>query len=100
MKTITFTEKELSFIIKKSVKAGVNLALTELGMKKAYFSKAEAYRVYGRKLVDRWLREKLIKRVKDGTNTSNIRLSRIELEAVAMTSNRMSWYSHYVPEEE
>ncbi len=95
MNNILISERELRLLIEGAVKAGVNLALTELGMVKAYLSKAEAYKVYGRKQVDRWISEKLIDPIKDGTNTSKIRLSRIELESISLTSNRMSWYRTY-----
>ena len=96
---IEMTPREFRQVVSDVMEIAVKQTLVSLGMLKPYLTKAEAYKIYGRKQVDRWLKEKLIEKIKDGTNTSSIRLSRIELEKVAATSNRMSWFEHYVPEE-
>jgi hypothetical protein len=96
---IYLTPGEFRDALKAASELAVSQTLMKLGLLKPYLSKAEAYKIYGRKQVDRWLREKLISKIKDGTNSSTIRLSRTELETIAATSNRMSWFTHYVPEE-
>ncbi len=96
---IDCTPGQFQELIANAVNIGYQKALVENGQLKAYLSKADAYRKYGRRQVDRWIREKLVTKVKDGTNSSSIRLDRTELETVAMTSNRMSWFRSYVPDE-
>ena len=49
-----------------------------------YFSKSQAYRLFGRTSVDRWVREKLI-------TTHHKKFRRRELEAVAAASNRRTY---------
>ena len=53
-------------------------------------TKADAYRLYGRSNVDRWLREGLIS-IGHPTETSQIFFDRSELEAVAASSNRITY---------
>lgn len=96
----TLQAYEIRRIMADSMELGVKKTLVELGLLTPYLTKQQAYKMYGRALVDRWIKEKLVTKVKDGTNTSSIRLSRMELEMVAKTSNRMSWYTNYVKEEE
>ena len=67
-------------------------AMASAGILSPYVSKAQAYKMYSRRLVDRWIKEGLIKEIKDGEYNMKIRISRIELETAAATSNRVSWY--------
>jgi hypothetical protein len=65
---------------------------TERGEEHAYISRREAYRRFGRGLVDRWLREGLIQQHKDGTGNLHCRLSIVQLEAAAKSSNYASFF--------
>ena len=69
--------------------------MVEFGDLRPYMSLKEAYDKYGRGTVDRWIDEKLITRIKDGTGTSKVRISRAEIRSVADTSNRASWFEHH-----
>ena len=62
-------------------------AITEVKLK-PYLSKTQAYELYGRRNVDFWIKNKLVKEIKDGDNNAMIRLDRMKLEIVAATSNR------------
>lgn len=53
---ITITRDQLSEIITQAV----NLALARANTRKEWISKAEADKRYGRKSVDRWIRERKI----------------------------------------
>ncbi len=97
---MTLDARQIRILMQDSMELGVKKTLVELGLLTPYLSKQQAYKMYGRAQVDRWLKEKLIGKIKDGTNTSSMRLSRMELEMVAKTSNRMSWYTNYVREED
>lgn len=63
----------------------------EKGDEKPFISQREAYRLFGTGVVKRWVQERLIKRKKDGSSTSTVRYDRIELEALARSSNRTTY---------
>ena len=90
-------ESEIEF--KKTIQTVAELTteavLVKLGLLKPYFSLSEAYNIYGEGTVDRWHREGLIHKIKDGEGNSPVRISRVEIEAVAQTSNRAEWYINY-----
>lgn len=67
--------------------------LIELGHLKPYISKSEAYKMYGRANVDRWVQEGLVNLIKDEDHGAKIRISRIEIEATAKASNRITYRS-------
>jgi hypothetical protein len=84
-------KKTIEVIVEFTTKA----VLTKLDLLKPYLSLSEAYQAYGEGTVDRWLREDLIHKIKDGEGNSPVRISRIEIEAVAQTSNRAKWYIEF-----
>jgi len=75
---------ELTTILKIAAKAGAEKALAGSGALPDGISKAEAYRLYGRGNVDRWLLEGLIQ-------VSNATIDRVKLERVAAASNRRTY---------
>ena len=83
---------ELKNLISEAVAIGVRKALTDTTPNKKYLSKNQAYQKYGRRLIDRWIKESLIKEIKDGDRSHKIRLDAIELEKIAAFSNRTSFY--------
>ena len=87
-------ESELEF--QKTIQAVAELTtqavLSKLGLLKPYLSLKEAYDTYGEGTVDRWIREGLIRKIKDGEGNSPVRINPIEIESVAQTSNRAEWY--------
>ena len=68
--------------------------LVSTGQLKPYMSLRQAYKLYGERNVERWRREGLIKAVKDGDRNSKVRIDRLEIESVARTSNRASYFEH------
>jgi hypothetical protein len=94
---IALPETELEF--KRTTQAVVEFTtktvLVELGLIKPYLSLNEAYSMYGEGTVDRWVREGLVHKIKDGEGNSPVRISRVEIEAVAQTSNRAEWYVEF-----
>lgn len=89
---------ELVNLLSEAVAIGAKKVLVETLQLKPYISKSEAYKKYGRRLVDRWLKEGLIKQIKDGDTNHSIRIDRVELESVAAICNRASFYRHKVGE--
>jgi hypothetical protein len=76
--------KDFARLLKTAVSEGAEKALTENKVLADHCTKAEAYRLYGRSNVDRWLQEGLIQIYKK-------LIFRIELEQVAASSNRITY---------
>jgi len=81
---------ELAMLLKNAAEQGTAKAINEERSVPDRLTKADAYRLYGRSNVDRWLREGLIS-AQQPTDTSQIFLDRSELEAVAASSNRITY---------
>lgn len=91
---IRLPESEREFV--KALEAAAKVAsvqtLVSLGYLKPYVSLRESYRLYGEGTINRWLKEGVIKTIKDGEGNSKIRINRVQLEAAAQTQNRAEWY--------
>lgn len=81
---------ELATLLKNAAEQGTTNAIKEEQPVPDQLTKADAYRLYGRSNVDRWLREELISK-QQPTDTSQIFFDRSELEAVAASSNRITY---------
>jgi hypothetical protein len=79
---------ELARILLESVNDGTTKVLSESAIQKKWISKAEAYRLYGRAQVDRWITEGLLKPSAGQIFISPSGIDRKKLEAVSATSNR------------
>jgi hypothetical protein len=73
------TRGQLSELLLDAAELGAQKALIGAGLLKPYLSKSQAFRRYGRKIVERWLAERLITPRKDGTDSASWRLDRVEL---------------------
>jgi hypothetical protein len=78
----------LARILLEAVSDGTANVLSESGVQKERINKSEAYRLYGRSQVDRWIAEGLFKPVKGQNFISSSGIDRSKLEAIAATSNR------------
>lgn len=67
-------------------------ALIEVGQLKPYLTLKEAQRIHGEYTVNLWIKTGLLKPIKDGARNCKVRIDRIQLDAVAATSNRSSLY--------
>lgn len=83
--------KELSVLFQTAIKAGAEKCFRDGGLLKQQLSLSEAYALYGRTNVDRWITEKLIVTSICGNGASRKSISRAQLEAVAFKSNRISY---------
>lgn len=88
------TEIEFRNALIDAAQLGAQKALEMAGISSATIRLTEAYRQYGRHLVERWIREDLVHPMKDGERTSAVRISRTEIASVAMMSNREAYYSN------
>jgi len=89
-KLYTLDDNGLIGLFNRAMKLGGVHALVAAGEAPATISQAQAYKLYGRNDIDRWVQEGLIKRIQDG-NHSKVRYSLIELTNVALNSNRHTY---------
>jgi len=76
--------KELTVLLMNASVQSAEKAFANTAILQGNLSKAQAYQLYGRSNVDRWLSESLIK-------ISNKKIDRLKLEAIAASSNRMTY---------
>lgn len=76
--------KEFSELLRTAVETGVGKTLSKTAVLPETMTKAEAYRLYGRSQVDRWITEGLL-------STHQKRIDREKLEAIAASSNRITY---------
>lgn len=83
--------RELVRLLKNAAMAGAEKALTENIALPEFLGKAEAYRLYGRSNVDRWVSEELIHLVSSSGRINKKIIRRKQLDAVAASSNRITY---------
>lgn len=83
--------KEFTRLLSANILEGVEKALAQNNRLPVAYSKAEAYRLFGRSDVDRWINEGLITPVLSGAKVSKKCIDRIQLERVAAASNRITY---------
>lgn len=91
MNEITLPRSVLSAMLADAAEIGANAAMGKAGMIRPYLSKQEAFKTYGRTVVERWIKEGLVTPRKDGSDTAKWRIDRTEIESVAKASNRPSY---------
>jgi hypothetical protein len=82
--------KEFIPQLKNAVQEGASTALSQCAIRETVCSKAEAYRLFGRSDVDRWIAGRLLTPIAKNGNVSKM-IDRIQLERVAAASNRHSY---------
>jgi hypothetical protein len=73
---------ERQLLLQAGAELGAIAALIKTGKLKPYITKAEAYRLYGRKNVERWLDDGLLTPRKDGNHSAGWRIDRLEAELI------------------
>jgi hypothetical protein len=80
--------KEFSFLLKDAVIGGTDEALAASGQLPDTLTRAQAFRLYGRTDIERWISEGLIHPVKQRDNSSKKFIDRLKLESVARAAGR------------
>ncbi len=81
-------ERHFKHLLEQAVKVGRMSVVIEKGEASPFVSKKEAYRLFKRSNVDRWIAGGLIAVCKDGDNSSTCRLDREQLEILAGADHR------------
>ncbi len=82
---------ELSNIFRGAVAQGANKALADNSCLADRLTKSQAFLLYGRSNVERWLKEGLIVPINEKGKISKKCIERTTLERVARTSNRITY---------
>lgn len=72
-------------LISEAEKKGAEMALVEAGLMKELLSERQAVKRYGRTLLNRWCKTKLVTPVKAGANTSQVSYNRTQLHKASLT---------------
>jgi hypothetical protein len=80
-------EPAISNVLIQTFSCGAELgaiqALVKTGQLRPYLKKSEAFRQFGRKKVEDWIRDGLITPRKDGGHSAAWRIDRLEIECLA-----------------
>jgi hypothetical protein len=90
--TLPESEIELAHMLKNAASVASTQALVSASIISPYLSLGECFRVHGTGKVNGWIKQGLVHKIKDGDRNSKVRISRVEIEAAAQTSNRAEWY--------
>lgn len=82
----TLEQYELIRILKGVAELCAEKVLMQTGQLKPYLTQTEAYKMYGRKTVEKWIKEKKITAYKSGDNNSKVLLERMELSLLVKSS--------------
>jgi hypothetical protein len=73
---------ERQLLLQTGAELGAMIALIKTGKIKPYITKAQAFRLHGRKNIECWLNEGLLTTRKDGDHSAAWRIDRLELELI------------------
>jgi len=73
---------ERQLLLQAGAELGALITLIKTGQIKPYITKAEAFRRYGRKNIERWLDEGLLTPRKDGNHSAGWRIDLLEAELI------------------
>jgi len=73
-------------MLQQAAALGAKAALVQTGKIKPYLTKAESFRLYGRKNIEHWINEGMITARKDGELSASWRIDCIEVEAIIRTT--------------
>ncbi|MEH3115735.1 hypothetical protein [Pedobacter terrae] len=73
----------LEKLLEEAAEMGGRVALSRIGKLKPYLKKAEAFRLYGRRNVERWIAKGLVTARKDGSHSASWRIEWLEIESVS-----------------
>ena len=90
--SVTLELHELTSMFRDVAELGAKNALMQAGLTKPTISQTKAYELYGRKIVERWVREGLIEPKKDGDKNATVRYDHLLLDLLSKSSNHVSFF--------
>ncbi|QQT26852.1 hypothetical protein [Sphingobacterium spiritivorum] len=90
--TLVENQSTIAKVLRSMAKLTATEMLTMTGGLKSYISKAEAYKMYGRGKVDKWIADGHLSISQDEVGTSSkMRINRGEIEALAEADDLLSY---------
>lgn len=89
---VTLQLFELKNLLTDAVELGAKKALIDAGISRPTISQTQAYELYGRARVDKWVKNRWIKRCKQGNNTSSVTFDSLELQILDKTKQRARYF--------
>jgi hypothetical protein len=89
---VTLDKYQLMDIISGAVQLGVETALVQSGLLKPYLTQTSAYEMYGRKTVERWIKDGRITAHKSGNRNSKVQLDRLALQTLVKTDDLIVYF--------
>lgn len=90
--TVTLDLYQLKVIIREAAQLGAKEALVQAGLSSRYLTQNSAYKQYGRRAVEGWIKEGQIIAHKNGVNNSKVQLDRLELEALVKGADLIRYF--------
>ena len=90
--TVTLDLFQLKVILREAAQLGADEALVKAGLISRYLTQNSAYNLYGRRTVDKWIREGKVSVRKNGAGNSKIFIDKLELEALAKGTDFMVYF--------
>lgn len=81
--------RELFYYLKQATEDGASKALLSTSSAPNSINKTQAYRLYGRCIIDRWILEGILRPI--SMQTSQILFDPAELESISDSSNRITY---------
>ncbi|WP_295667709.1 hypothetical protein [uncultured Mucilaginibacter sp.] len=79
-------------IIRTAVEIACTKTIIEAGLLNPYLTLSSAYKQYGRRSVDKWIKEGSITAHKTGDKNSKVQLDRIELSMLVKSTELMVYF--------
>lgn len=73
----------LERLLAEAAEMGARVALSRIGKLKPYLKKSEAFKIYGRCNVEKWIDQGLVTARKDGDHSASWRIEWLEIESIA-----------------
>jgi hypothetical protein len=91
---IILDKYQLTDILKRAAQLGAESALEQSGLVKPYLTQTSAYKKYGRRIVDKWIKEGRVTIHKQGDRNSKVLIDRLELSAAAKGDELIVYFKH------
>lgn len=89
------TEIEFRNALIDAAEVGARKALIDVGVISPMMKLTDAYRMYGKHDVDKWIRMGLVRKIKDGDRNHAVRIDRMEIAGVAKVAQREAFFQTF-----
>jgi hypothetical protein len=90
--TVTLELFELRKLFADAAELGAKQLSIKAGLTSPVISASNAYEIYGRKTVERWVKDGLIERIKHGERNSSVNFDAMALEVLSKSSDRLRYF--------